>query len=69
MPLYKYLELLVCFSYAVVFGNPVVYSIILHLLPEFYLIEYKVISVREVVVEYIPVGRTGINMYSMTINI
>ena len=40
-----------------------------YLLREFYILVYKLVVMRLIVVEYIRVGRTGVNAYSITIKL
>ena len=39
------------------------------MLLEFHILVYKVVAIRIVVVEYIQVGRTDVNMYSVRIKL
>lgn len=40
---------------------------VIHTLQDFYGIEYKLIGIQEVIIEYIEVGRTEVNAHSIRI--
>ena len=43
--------------------------LVTRMLWESYLIAYKFVDVREVIIEYIPKARTGVNAYSIRIKV